>query len=532
MKNIPFFTCLIILSGTTCLTAQITLQYTSSTPVSSRIWVPGAGERYAHIYNVNNAYNIDWKDGTFKYLGGTTIENMPTSLNPFGNRFTADWLDQDEGIEFVLTWRPANTAPNYAIFDDDGKRISPVFRGIPLYFSDGTEKKVQVADTILRLPDLDVDHVFPERLTPVFRTQAGENNAFRYAYVSNNATMTLVLPNYQVERIFSVDPQLFNCLSNIQVWGTHILNQDAALEWYAESQCINSYNFQVFSDNKELCKITYPSTSGYAFSTLLYPKDYAGFTSPKIILRKGDDTLLLHDLQSGVLEQKIAAAGWVGRQTITEGYKYMPLFVDTLETAIKIFHPDGKLWKAIPKTESLDFFAADFSSTTYDNDPSNTEVFGYYVLPNNMKKFRVIREDGTILFSLDNFTHGSVSRQLGLENKLIFNRLGQGLSIESRVYRLPSIFLNENEPVPQTPLQFTVSPNPFRNQLQIHFDEAPEAVKSIRVFNFLGQLVFSSSGQQMGQDTFWEIPEQLPSGAYFIQINTETKSGTLKLVKE
>ncbi len=529
MKNIAFLILLCASFTTPCLMAQITLQYSSSTPISSRLLVSGAGERYSRVFIVDDLYTIAWKDGNFTDVGSTAIDNMPVSQNPFAGRFTADWLDQDEDIEFVLSWRPANSSTIYAIFDDNGKMLSPVFQNIPLNYSDGIERKIQVADTVLRVPDLSIDHVFSDGITEIFRTQVGEDNAFRYAYVNKNTKMVLMTPNYEVEKTFSVDPQLFNCLSNIQVLGSHLVNNDEAFEWFAESLCNNGYSFRVFSDSKELSKISFPiGTAVYSFYAILYPRDYAGFTTPKIVLKKGEDSLLVHDLLSGVLEYSIAAQNWVSRRGITNELKYSPFFFDTLDTEIKIFNPDGKLWKTIPKTESLDFFAADFSSTTYDNDASNVEVFGYYILPNNMKKFRVIREDGSILFSLDNFTSGSVSRLPGLENKLIFNRIGQGLSTESRVYRLPSSFLGENEPMQKAPLPFSVSPNPFKQQIQVRFAEATDKIKSVQLFNLLGQMVY----QQMSFDTLLDLPEELPSGTYFLQLNTQDRSGTVKLVKE
>jgi hypothetical protein len=74
-----------------------------------------------------------------------------------------------------------------------------------------------------------------------------------------------------------------------------------------------------------------------------------------------------------------------------------------------------------------------------------------------------------------------------------------------------------------------VSPNPFRNQLQIFFGEALEPTSSIRLLDVLGRTQQQWSGIQPVAGTLsLTIDNQLAAGPYYLQI---TRAGAVEVVK-
>jgi hypothetical protein len=79
-------------------------------------------------------------------------------------------------------------------------------------------------------------------------------------------------------------------------------------------------------------------------------------------------------------------------------------------------------------------------------------------------------------------------------------------------------------------IQFSASPNPFKDELNISVELASGETGELTVTNVLGELVFQSariSGRQL-----LNIREQWTSGVYFLQMKTNyQRSASLKLIK-
>lgn len=82
------------------------------------------------------------------------------------------------------------------------------------------------------------------------------------------------------------------------------------------------------------------------------------------------------------------------------------------------------------------------------------------------------------------------------------------------------------------PFLFSISPNPFQNQLRIDWEEQERTNISINIFDVLGRLVFSQTRPPQSGAISLEL-EALPNGHYFIVLENDfKKKGVLSIVKQ
>jgi len=80
-------------------------------------------------------------------------------------------------------------------------------------------------------------------------------------------------------------------------------------------------------------------------------------------------------------------------------------------------------------------------------------------------------------------------------------------------------------------LPINIYPNPATNELTIEFDEGELFETDITLFNILGEVVFSSPNEKIGQKKTIDI-SSLPAGIYFVELNIDGARAVEKVVKE
>ena len=88
-------------------------------------------------------------------------------------------------------------------------------------------------------------------------------------------------------------------------------------------------------------------------------------------------------------------------------------------------------------------------------------------------------------------------------------------------------------PDPTTSLSLEVSPNPCSSSLSVSFNLPEAGNASIRIFDLSGRLVSTAADEQFptGSNTVeWTVPEEISSGCYFIQYNSDMGSTTRSIV--
>ena len=81
--------------------------------------------------------------------------------------------------------------------------------------------------------------------------------------------------------------------------------------------------------------------------------------------------------------------------------------------------------------------------------------------------------------------------------------------------------------------KLSIYPNPFNSQITVKFYVSQPQKVSLRIYNLLGrQIAEIFSGQISGgwQEFVWQTEKDLPSGIYFLQLQTSQKTETQKII--
>ena len=90
-----------------------------------------------------------------------------------------------------------------------------------------------------------------------------------------------------------------------------------------------------------------------------------------------------------------------------------------------------------------------------------------------------------------------------------------------------------SSPDPESSLTMDVSPNPFSSVLSVSFSQPEAGHASVRAYDLGGRLVstFADGEFPSGSNTVeWSVPEDISSGCYFIQYNSDMDSVTLSVM--
>ncbi len=94
-----------------------------------------------------------------------------------------------------------------------------------------------------------------------------------------------------------------------------------------------------------------------------------------------------------------------------------------------------------------------------------------------------------------------------------------------------SLIVDADEPTSET-AQFTVFPNPFSENLTVNISSKKSAPAKIAVFNLFGQQVFGKNLDLQEGKNQLELPmNNLPTGSYLVQFQSENKTSAVKVVK-
>lgn len=518
------------------LEAQLTLEHTyPNHPISNRTDVPGAGERYYRSYKIlssNTAY-IEWFDGAHEPAGTVAYDLLPTIDLFIPLNFTANFFDNDPGIEFRLTQRDSVSGLiYYSIFDDDGSPLTGFFRFPPqlVTLGDGATKKMIVADTVYKVPELTVEQILPSggrSVRPVRLEDFGD----KYWWFEPDGTLRLYNANYTPFAAYATGYASTGCSSiGLDIFGQYKINGDPAVEWMAYFNCADTFVLRYFSGSALLSEYKTTGT-GNSTATTLLPTTFPDLNTAKGFVSYLNGATVV-DAATGLPEHNYNAS-WTFRSNDGAGLKYVPVSIPAGQTAIPVFDAGHTLWASFPKPDSATVSSLEPGTTFFDNDPSDKELFGRFAFPNFVNSMRVVREDGSIYFQLDSFSSAIVSKLPGLQNKLIINSFGAFKPAQCRVYSLPSSTPSEvNAPAGPPSLHFGVFPNPTASEITLDLRGLICSGVRLEIYDAKGQLVARQDDVPSGDLRALPGCAQWKSGMYWIKIACNAGYGWQAVVKE
>ncbi|MCC6280230.1 MAG: T9SS type A sorting domain-containing protein [Saprospiraceae bacterium] len=533
-----YYLALVLWSCTMVAQSQITLEHIYPYNNVSRVLIPGIGERYYALTSDSNTGTgtIRWFNGNHQLID-STVFNMPSGItNVSLVHLSADFFDDDPGIECMIRWINATFNPINRVLDDDGMILSEDYNGLPSFFTTGNGKKMQIGHKIYHIPGFFLE---VELQGSTGGNILIENEGRKFWYLQFfEGNIVLLNEDYSPYLTFPAVVDIpTGCPYNIAFYGKYQVNGDDNIEWSYNYRCPGGIVLRHFSNADSLFEYN-ESVSGSAFATTLTPLMHPGLDGAKSFIYHSSggstDSIQVYDIVSGVKEH-VFTGRWNYSTSDQSGIKYYQSPVEAAATTVSVLNPDYGAWASFTKYEGLSLDVHGVSESIFDNDENTKEIFGRYLI-GSVFRHSIWRSNGTILTEIDNNMNSSlISRLEGLPNKLIF--LSPSVSVppitETHIYSLPSSTpVSTTEKQTLKPLSFTVFPNPFSGAIRVDFSNIEGQVESIEVYDLTGRNMYRQVISQYRQ--VWELADAVswPQGIYFVQIRSGQQVGVQKVVRQ
>lgn len=522
------------------LFAQITDEATYFTKNLQRLNLPIAGEVW--YYADDSARQIRLFDGNhspWKTIDYPSEANKTVSLLNMNMPISDTIFNTDNLLEFV--WQFSNSTGKrikvmnernqlvYAFSEDANLLTVNELVGSPTklfvehgqYYYDGSNLKT----SIYSLPSLVLDTTF-------INASDMRRQKFSYAgekfYFKNRETNSLEIynPNYTrwkpaikihkirnelnyPDPVFFADDKTFNADTSVECMFTY---------WHANGWPLT----KIVSEKDITTKIAYANSNSH-----LILDRKIGYPDKLFLLYQGtgSSTTTRSEVYSLPQMRKETTVNltYIGRIILKQfGAKYI-----TFEgVGIKLSDTLHRTWKSVPLRPTSNFgvnyWILPLICDSIVNPDNQLEVI-WSEQRNSNYNVRITKENGDDLAIIPNTYHFQVSQLDNLPNKLI-TKMMNGTTKVWRFTPRTSI----QDPSVVNDLDVQVSPNPFVSSFTIHCNNT-EYPLSIRLFNAVGQLVFSEKNVQTGATI--TPPQALSKGIYLLDIVRGEKRVTQRLIK-
>lgn len=523
--------------------AQITLEHVYPFRSIKRDIIAGAGERY-YALTLDTAAQIGmlhWFDSNHVPLNTTSFDwpFQPTN-NVVVVHTSANFFDDDPGIEFVIWWTDITYTPITRVIDDDGADLSGDLNGIPSLFTLNNVNKVLADNKIYTVSGFEVEHDFSPHIV---QTTVLEGEGRKFWYYEEGSGIEMLNDDYSYYATFEIDvdvpieislvcPSVFSCYNK---YGT---DSDEDIEWSYNYRCGDSVVYRFYSNSQPIFQANV-SSPGVSSALTLTPYQYPDLNGAKVWISRissgldGFDSIEVYDVGSGIREH-VFLKYWERTKSDISGLKYYQLEIKETQASFSILNSDYTTWADFLNLNNTKLVIYGMGEKLFDTDENTKEVLARSPSDSGFK-YTVWRENGSVLFEADNMPSGAaVSRLPGLPNKLMIVSNPYGLTVPgSYVFNLPSASTvsTEGTNISQS-LHFSASPNPFSDALQLDFSTLKEPVTAIRVTDITGRLVYQKT--KPVENRIWTLPDadRWPQGIYFVQIRSGSGTGVQKIVRQ
>lgn len=493
--------------------AQIKLEYTYPRGYLLRTVLDVSGETY--LFRPNKTCDLSIRDST--HVQKVFIP-IASGLDCGNYIVTEKIMDDDPGMEVLCSWLDASPglATGNAFLDDNGIVKQLGHGPVTLSRLPGTVPKLIAGRSVLTLPGLSPEHHYGLSSSLLLTRHLFPADGERYLlyHRSNFDGFHFFDAQHQPVKTVNLPIPGFVALSNVS---QHDFNQDDLLEFFgarkldvpdAQGNCCRC---EVVQENGNVL-FSMPAQH-YTLSRL------PGLPDLVLVQRYGDQNqwqTVLVDV--GTLQPVHTFEGRVERRMAPDGSAYFRDAYVSGTADVRVYNSALALHKTLHLTNN----AWGFGST--QGQFSSGNKFEYFFTTKDANGKVVVRcmdEDGALLYEFPGATGAALDRQEGLSDKFIVT-YDHNDSIQ--VYRFDKS-TDTDAPGADTPL--SVSPNPFRETLQVKLPDASDF--RLTLYSVDGRLVRT---QEFFQENEGALPGSgLAPGVYFLQIDRTKIREVVRVVK-
>jgi hypothetical protein len=525
--------------------AQLTLEATYPTANLQRLKLPSKGEvwyfaddsaRQIQLFDANHSL---WKTVNYPSEANNKIILAPMNLPVSQTTFKADnllefvWLFQDtiNRKERIKVLNERGDSIFYFPFNQTKITVNELINRPTNLFFEKQEANGTYSTTVYGLPNIILEKIYP-KASNFHRQIFGFAGEVYYFKNTPDKRIEIYYPNHNLlkskplavptnggyttdyDPYFFADDKMFNADSLVEVVFSYVMNSTDQVRIANENKTV-LFHSNFFSSFKIDRIIGHPDKLFWNYSPSVSANNQCRvislpfpFTYPSTTPRE-----MTYDVDI----ERIVLSRF--------GAKYLyRLYTKT----IILYDTNHIFWKSISlisNTNYYPYYSVPHISDNIVNQDSVIEVIwiekNYSTTP-NAYQLRITDERKNNIATIPNAYHFEVNQSDSLPTKLV-TKMTNGMT---KVWRFTT--RTATQEVLSKDLEVLVSPNPFVTSFRIHNNNS-EGPLSIRLFNAIGQLVFSEKNVQ--NDATITPPPYLSKGVYILEISNENNHSVQRLIK-